>query len=247
MVIRSRPGAPTVHVHFVPLKVSRHDLHACERLLDTRERQRAGRFRYASLRQRWVVGRAHLRQVLAGHLGAAPGELAIRHGRNGKPVLDENWPRLHFNLSHSEGHALIAVSDAAEVGIDLEYERELSSWHAVAERVFAHHELQQILSAPPCKRQHLFYCCWTRKEAVIKATGEGLSADLKRFVVSVDDEASMLACDDGDASEWHLRHFEPTRNYVGALALRFPVAPKLIVHRGDVSDLADRYRRRAVA
>ena len=92
--------------------------------------------------------------------------------------------------------------------------------------------------------QHLFYRGWTRKEALIKATGEGLSADLRRIAVAVGDRARVLTCPDGDASAWKLHAIEPAAGYIGALATRWPVAPSVITHRDS---LVDQRRRRAVA
>jgi len=225
--------APTIHVYIVQLETSATKTEACERSLNPIEAHRASRFYSDTMRRRWVVGRGRLRQILAEHTGLVPEQIEFEERAKGKPMLraGSSPTPLYFNLSHSCALALIALSDWGELGIDVEFESALPSWPAVAERVFTYEERAQINAAATDERQHLFYRCWTRKEAVIKATGEGLSANLTSFAVSVDRDARLLKWPDGDVSEWHLAHIEPAAEYVGALAIRWSVAPRIVMHR----------------
>lgn len=215
-----------VHLHAISLDVPAAEVNACRKLLSAEEIERADRFIAASNGNRWLVGRARLRQVLATYCKAAPESLRFQTQEFGKPILDTGADglQLHFNLSHSHRLAVVAVSDIGSVGVDVEYERSLRDVSAVAARFFSPREQAQLADVDAARRQRAFFCCWTRKEAVIKATGEGLSARLDSFDVSLspDAEAQVLADRRGDGSgdSWRIRHFEPQPGYVGAIAIR---------------------------
>ena len=144
----------------------------------------------------------------------------------GKPVLDSkvSGVDLHFNLSRSCDLAIVAVTDIGPVGVDVEFERSIPDWASVASRFFSPHEQAQLADVDAGQRQHAFYYCWTRKEAVIKATGEGFSGHLNHFDVSLmpNAGAEVLADRRGGCTEgrWQMHHIEPKPGYVGAIAIR---------------------------
>ena len=247
MLAMNLKSSPIVHVHSVHLDSPRWQVDACRRLLNSDELGRAARFHSAKLASRWIVSRARLREILANHLGVAPASLAFRDGRNGKPLLAGIGKTIHFNLSHSEGLALIAVCETAEVGVDVEYERAIPSWPSVAKRVFTSAELAAIEAADPARQQHCFYRAWTRKEALIKTTGEGFSADLSGITVSIDDDPSLLAWLDRNPLDWQLTHIVPAEDYVGAVSIHSSKAPTVIFHGDPAATNNNNNKEKAVA
>src|SRR5262249_8152166 len=149
------------------------------RLLSPAELQRAERHRFLDHRRRYAIGHGALRALLGGYAGVDPTRLAFRAGPRGKPYL-EHPHDLYFNLSHSGQLALVAVS-RSEVGVDLEKVRHLESLLDIARRHFSPTEFAVLEGATEDARLDLFYRCWTRKEAYIKAVGEGLAMSLDGF------------------------------------------------------------------
>lgn len=184
--------------------------------LDADERDRAARFRYDRDRNRFVVRRGQLRELLGKDRGIAPGALRLIEGAHGKPVLLDD-PDLHFNLSHSNGLAL-AVTSRAPVGCDIEWRSSELACPKVAKRLFAPGEYAALTALPPEQWVAGFYNCWTRKEAYVKALGLGLSYPLDAFTVSV--APGEPARFTSDESGWTMTSFEPAPGYQAALVLR---------------------------
>lgn len=150
---------------------------ADESVLAPDELARAARFRFDRDRERFVRRRVLLRRVLALHTGAAPAELAYATNAYGKPTL-VGHPDLHFSASASGGRAVIAVGPV-ELGVDVEQVVPSDDLDGVAVRFFAAEELAQLASVDD------FFRCWSRKEAYVKAVGQGLSFPLASFAVEV--------------------------------------------------------------
>jgi 4'-phosphopantetheinyl transferase len=152
-------------------------------LLDSDELERAASFRFERDRNRYVVGRGVLRALLARYLGQAPEELRLRYGRERKPALvgDE----LRFNLAHAEGTVLYAFSSAFDVGVDVELLRPDAADTRVAERFFSPREVAALRALPEGEQAQAFLACWTRKEAFLKARGDGLMLPLDSFDVTL--------------------------------------------------------------
>ena len=163
------------------------DLHD---LLDAGERERAARFHFALHRLRFVHGRGLLRRMLGHGTGIAPAAIRFDHGAQGKPRLADQTSvqggGLDFNLSHSGPLALLALSDGAQIGVDIELPREMPDLLAIARRNFAPAEFRAMTAWPEHSRADAFLACWTRKEAFVKALGSGLSMPLADFEVSLD-------------------------------------------------------------
>jgi 4'-phosphopantetheinyl transferase len=194
-------------------------------LLAADERERAARFASEQARGRYVVARATLRTILGAYLECDPAAVRFRYGLWGKPELVSRFggKDIQFNVSHSAGLGLCAVTRGRRIGIDVEQMRTLRDAESIAARFFSPRERTAIDSLPEGQRQAAFLSCWTRKEAFIKATGEGLAQPLERFAVSVlpDKPAQVLQVDgDPDAgSRWTLEAFTPDPGYVAALAV----------------------------
>jgi 4'-phosphopantetheinyl transferase len=218
---------PDVVVHVIDLPGTAHD--DLEPLLSDDERARARRFAFERDRQAYTITRGVLRTVLGRATGVAPQRLVFEYGRHGKPSLAASaGPRVEFNVSHSRRHAVVAVSAAGAVGVDVEDVRTLDDRDALARRTFASEESAAIEATDATARDRAFFACWTRKEAFVKATGLGLSFPLDRFVVSVDPGAAApLIGVDGSAAEaraWTLADLPVGPGAVGALAIRRPAA-----------------------
>jgi 4'-phosphopantetheinyl transferase len=199
-------------------------------LLSADERERAARFRVVVDRQRYIASRAILRTLLGRYLDLAPRAISFSYGAYGKPALSEH--PLHFNLSHSHGRALYAFSSKSPLGVDLELVRTLSDFLHVGASVFSPAEAKEFAAIAPHDQPSVFFKCWTRKEALIKALGAGLSCPLDRFSVSFDEPARLLSANGhpSELSRWRLYHLEPEPGYFAALAT-LHLEPQIAVHR----------------
>jgi 4'-phosphopantetheinyl transferase len=147
---------------------------APERILSAQERDRANCFRFPRDRQRFVLSRIFLRQVLGSYQGTPPERIDFAAGPHGKPALADAGDDLRFNLSHFGSGCLVGVTKAANIGIDGEERRLLADLDLMIRRVLTQAEKAAVLGAPPDQCDELFLRLWTRKEAVLKAAGVGL-------------------------------------------------------------------------
>ena len=195
------------------------------RTLEAHERERAGRFHFEKHQRHFVVARGFLRSVIARYLGTQPESLRFVYGAYGKPAL-EGEQALRFNLSHSNDVALLAVTLAAEVGVDVEHIRADFASEDIARRFFSRAEVEIFNALAKEEQVAAFFRCWTRKEAYIKAIGKGLSQPLDAFDVTLapDTPAALLRAEDDDASRWLLTDINVGEGYAGALAVERPVA-----------------------
>ncbi|MBV9387294.1 MAG: 4'-phosphopantetheinyl transferase superfamily protein [Chroococcidiopsidaceae cyanobacterium CP_BM_ER_R8_30] len=186
---------------------------------------RAKRFYFEQDRQRFIVGRGILRTILGRYLGREPSQIQFHYGPRGKPSLvpacGGSW--LRFNLSHSQELAVYAVTRDREIGIDIEYIRPMPEAAQLVARFFSVQENAMFRTLPPSQQQAAFFRCWTRKEAYIKALGDGLALSLDQFDVSLfSDEPARLLGIKGDhtaATRWFLQELIPAPNYIAALAV----------------------------
>lgn len=196
-----------------------------ETLSDT-ERERASRLRFEELRRRFVVAHAFLRSVLAGYARCAPEAVRVVPGPHGKPELaaatDRRGASLRFNLSHSEDVAACAVALEREVGIDVERVRDLWQVDGLARTVLTEREQSQLGSWGRERASEAFVTAWTRKEAVLKARGEGLGRDPAAVEVSLDPDAPprllAVAGDPGAERRWSVSAVEAVPGYLAAVA-----------------------------
>jgi 4'-phosphopantetheinyl transferase len=222
----SLPALPPgeVHVWRFSLRLAPAALAAVERHLAPAERERAARFRFPEHRAAFVAGRGVQRELLGRYTDVEPGAVAYRESAHGKLALDGAAERtgVRFNLSNSGDLALLAVAVERELGVDLEQLRPMSDAMDVARRFFSAPENEVFTALDETVREAAFFRCWTRKEAYIKAVGEGLSMPLDRFDVAFapGEEARLLATrgDPEEAARWTLVGLEPGPGYVGALA-----------------------------
>jgi 4'-phosphopantetheinyl transferase len=212
-----------LHVWQARLDPSRDQVARLRASLSPDERKRAARFRFDRDRDRYVVGRGLLRRLLSSYVGIGAAELSFVYGPYGKPLLANS--ELWFNLSHSGAVALFAFSTAGEVGIDVELDAPAFARERIAERFFSPAEVRALRSLPSELQGHAFMACWTRKEAFIKARGDGMSLALDSFDVSLTpgSPAALLRTEwsADEPGQWRLGDVsDPDRGYVAAVALR---------------------------
>lgn len=215
-----------IHVWSASLDQPASYVHELGHTLATDERERANRFFFEQDREHFIVARSLLRTILGRYLDVEPSNLRFAYGPHGKPALAEPFGqgKLRFNLAHSQGLALFAVSRELELGIDLEYIRPIPEIDEIAERFFSAQERAMLRAVPVNKKQEGFFNCWTRKEAYLKAIGNGLTRPLDQFAVSLaPEEPARLLRVEGDTQEggcWSLRTLAPVPGYIGALAVQ---------------------------
>lgn len=207
---------------------------ALEAVLAADECERAARFYRDRHRARYVVGRGLLRVLLGRYLGVPAQEIEFAYGEHGKPFLGRPGP--WFNLAHSGGEAVFAFSSGAEVGVDIELDDDRSHGR-VAERFFSPAEIRTLRSLPSSLQPRAFLRCWTRKEAFIKARGDGLSLALDSFDVTLGpgEPPAVLrtAWSESEPAEWSVVDLsEPDGPVIAAAAGRHP-AWRVLVRRAD--------------
>lgn len=195
-------------VHVWRIALDQH-LGRDEAVLSPTELARAARFHDPTRRQRYLALRLAVRHILARYLGTPPHALAFGTGPRGKPHVVDPPTALTFNLSDSGALALLAVSDAGPIGVDLELPRTVLRWRAIARRSFDYDACRGLEIADPQERADLFLRYWTAHEARQKATGEGLHGAR------------------ADPAQWQVLHFAPAPDWVAALAFAADVAPVL--------------------
>jgi 4'-phosphopantetheinyl transferase len=190
--------------------------------LSADEREWAGRFYFERDRQFYIVGRGLLRWLNGRYLHKPPADIQFTYGEHGKPAL-AGEQALQFNVSHGQGKLLIGFARGAALGVDIEQIRLLDNADKLARRFFSEAENEAYVSVPPSQKGEAFYNCWTRKEAFIKAVGEGLSYPLRRFDVTLrpGKPARLLRVKGSveDAARWSLFSLTPFPGCRGALVV----------------------------
>jgi 4'-phosphopantetheinyl transferase len=191
------------------------------------ERARSARFQFEHDQQRFIVARGVLRDLLGRYLQTPPSQIRFVYNPFGKPELGPEFAnRLKFNLSHSGRLALIAIATASDVGVDLEYIRAESDYVDIARRFFSPAEVDYLIALPSHLYAESFFSCWTKKEAYLKACGEGLGIPLNSFSVPLTtnpahapEHLEVTSTDLDAARRWSLYTLRPAPGYAGALAI----------------------------
>jgi 4'-phosphopantetheinyl transferase len=212
-----------VHVWRFSLDLPPATIESLWLVLSADEQVRANRYRFTRDRSWFVARRGRLRLILARYLGLDPAGLQFSYNPYGKPALQPQASgSLCFNLSHSQGLALFAFARQVNIGVDLEHLRADFNYLELAERFFSSQEISELRALSPALRPQGFFLCWTRKEAFIKAHGEGLSLPLDHFDVSLapGEPARLVATRAGleAPDRWSLYNLEPAPDYSAALA-----------------------------
>lgn len=214
-----------IHVWLASLDQSESYVHRLQQVLAPEELRRAKRYHFDRDRMRFIISRGLIRTLLGCYTKTGPHEVHFCYGPYGKPELAGQTGRdaLRFNVSHSHGLSLMAITRGREVGVDIEHIRSDMPYESIAEQFFSPRENAMLYALPNDIKLTAFFNCWTRKEAYIKARGDGLSMPLDQFDVSLvpGEPASLLNTKDsiGETSRWSLRELHPEHGYVAALAV----------------------------
>jgi 4'-phosphopantetheinyl transferase len=173
------------HLWWIPLSADALAVDLHRQVLPSDELERAGRFYFAEHRRKFIIAHGAMRRLLSRYVNVPPKELEFVYGPKGKPEFSpiQNPDQIKFNLSHSEDLALLAVSRNQELGVDVEFVKADFGGLEIAERFFSAGEVQTLFALDVAEQNQAFFACWTRKEAFIKAVGEGLSLPLDSFDV----------------------------------------------------------------
>ena len=215
-----------IHVYCASLNQPPSSVQQLAQTLSTDELMRAERFYFGHHRKQFTAGRGVLRMILGHYLNIGASQLQFIYGPKGKPALAKDWGggTIRFNMSHSHELALYAVMLDREIGVDVEYMHPIAEMEQIAERFFSKKENGVFRALPERKKTEAFYNCWTRKEAFIKAIGDGLSLPLDKFDVTLapGQPCRLLGIkgDSMDASRWFIQELEPAPGFTAALAVQ---------------------------
>ena len=235
-----------VHVWRAPLDPGPEVRDALATLLSPEEQARAASFRFDRDRDAFIVARGQLRLLLSGYLGRLPEDVAFEYGAQGKPALASPTD-LQFNLSRAGDMALYAFAWGRQLGVDVEPVRALPDADATVERFFSAEEVAVYRGLPEDQRPAAFFACWTRKEAFIKALGEGLTHPLDAFDVTVrpDEPATLLRVRGASTPRrWHLQSLPVGPGMAATVAMEGRPCP---VACWQTSHLVDAYLSEALA
>jgi 4'-phosphopantetheinyl transferase len=190
--------------------------------LSAKEIQKAGDIASPSLRRRYIIARGTLRELVGSLLDERPRSIPIDAGPSGKPHIVGTEHGLHFNVSHSGDLAMICIADCGEVGVDVETVRHVPAAIAIAKRRFAPAEARFVEQDGLAGADGRFLLCWTRKEALVKAMGTGMSFDLRGLTVPLTSPSGIVAIQGrkgGPAKRWLLLDVPLCDGFVAAMAL----------------------------
>lgn len=223
----SRPSAgqlsaphDSADIWVVPIRTSRELVDEFQQTLSSDEIERALRFLSEDHRDSFIVGRAILRKLLACYTREPAQTLTFRYGSRGKPYLRDH-PDVQFNLAHSGGRAVYVVS-REELGVDIELLKPLTDWRKISKRFFSLREVEELDRLDPAQQLPAFFSCWTRKEAYIKATGEGLATPLGKFYAGAQlSQEDGTIDEEGKAREWYFKDLKLGGEHAAAVVTKF--------------------------
>jgi 4'-phosphopantetheinyl transferase len=212
--------AGQIVVWIAQLSQTQDSLGFLEPCLDAKDRERAVRFKFADDRARFVLGRGLLRKCLGHYLEQTPETIELGYSDLGRPILAHD-ETIQFNISHSNDLIALAVTANAKVGIDVERVERHPDLLELAARIFSEHDLQAFQALPANEALAVFYRVWTRKEAYLKARGEGITEGLPLISASFGPEKTSTITDTRDANAaqtWRVVDLFVPNDYMGCLA-----------------------------
>ncbi len=207
-------------------------------VLSTDELERAERFRSLSALVTFVTVRSRLRRFLGRLLNADPNQLHFSYGDEGKPSLAPPFDQLHFNVSHTDGAAVMVASRETVLGVDIENTTRHVDLLALAKRYFSPSEYRQLLEGDEAGRVHNFFRIWTAKEAYIKARARGLKIPLDQFSIALDtqDDCRLGSTehDPGAFNQWSLMRLKMPDPFVATLCHQMGLHGTIDIHELNV-------------
>jgi 4'-phosphopantetheinyl transferase len=214
-----------LHVWCASLEQPAEVVEKLEATLSTEESTRAERFRFAQHRRFFITSRGILRNLLSRYLEIEPGQIELEYTQTGKPHLpsQDGSAGISFNLSHSGNWVIYAFTRNRQVGVDIETIHSIEDMDLIARRNFSREEYEDFRSTGEADRMQAFFNCWTRKEAFIKAIGDGLLFPLQEFTVSLmpGKSAKLLSVssNDQEAARWSVLDIQVADGYAAALVV----------------------------
>ena len=220
-------GSDEVHVWRAKLGLPQDSITGLLRILSPAEREKAARFHFEADRKRAIIGRGMARVLLGQCLGRPPDQLQFEYNAFGKPTLAGGFDGLmKFSVSHAGDLILVALARGRELGVDVEHMRADFASDQIAARFFSRNERRALAAVAPELQCDAFFSCWTRKEAYLKARGDGLSLALDQFDVTLapaeDPRLLETRHDPADAQRWALHAFDPGHGCKAAVAVEGP-------------------------
>jgi len=211
--------AADVALWWAPLGAAEGELSRISAWLAPAEHARAQRFGRDALARRYIAGRALLRWLLGRALGLPPPAVPIVRGIRGRPQLDGH-SGIDFNVSHTEEIALIGMARGRRIGVDIEHEDRIVRADGLAAKFLTAAERATLAPLAESERRRRFLRYWTCKEAMSKATGDGLSAPFRQLEVRLGDAIELAAGPDPyRPARWELRRVEVPRGFLATVAL----------------------------
>lgn len=192
-----------------------------ETLISEKEREKAAHAKVPGIKEDRIIAAGALREVLSHYLKIDPQKIEYSYGEQGKPYI--HGSDVYFNISHTQGLLLIAVTTIGQVGIDVECVNRTADLREITQRYFTKNESAALFSLNEADFQKAFCRCWTQKEAFVKASGVGLLRALNSFEVSVGENEPKLLSIEGDtlrAKEWSLLEIDIGEAYIATVAIR---------------------------
>jgi 4'-phosphopantetheinyl transferase len=207
-----------VYLYVQSLPLAEELLSTLYSLLNKEEQQRAARYHFERDQKRFIAARGLLRYILSTYLNKAAADILFQYGPQGKPYVADT--ALQFNVSHSDDRIVIGIGNHHPLGVDVEHMTRIVEMADIATRFFTTNEAQQINALSGDAQRRAFFNVWTRKEALLKAIGSGLSLSLQACEVSVSEEelSTVLACNapSFDKHDWQVHSRALTDDYLAA-------------------------------
>jgi len=211
----SLPALNEIDIWTIPLDTNQNSTETLKSLLDTQELERHDKL-HPNHQYRYLVSHAACRDILGRYTNTPTKQIIYSKNNHGKPALIHDHP-VYFNLSHSHDLAVLAISNHAEIGVDVEHLKSKPQWKKIAKRFFTKTEVSFLLDKPKEEQERFFFQVWTRKEAYIKAIGTGLSTSLSSFDVTASKTIKPLNSTKSD-DNWYLEDLNLSPQYKGTVA-----------------------------
>lgn len=227
-----------IHIHQFSLADERHQTEIDEfvKILSADEVERAGRFKFNKHRSNYITSRYYLRVLTGIYTDAKPQEVVFKYTDKDKPYIKQDINDIKFNLAHSGNRCVFAFTKFNDVGIDIEHKREIPDAREICHRFFSEKEIEDLNKINDELVSDTFLLCWTRKEAFIKAVGEGLSYPLAEFTVSLGKntpEITGISKDQSEVKLWKLFNINAGKDYLSSLAVKSDRRDEIIVNYID--------------
>jgi 4'-phosphopantetheinyl transferase len=211
-----------IHIYRSTLEKPPAEVKQLEKILSPDEIEKAYKFKFETDRNNYIVGRAFLRNILNKYLEIDASKINFSYAEKGKPFIKDSIVK--FNLAHSKSYVVYAFTLEKEVGIDLEYLKEMPDAREIAKGFFSKDETHELDKVSEKNLELAFFNCWTRKEAFIKAVGEGLSYPLADFTVTLipgdEPEIIWIKKNPEEINDWSMINIEVKENYISSLAIK---------------------------